>query len=155
MHAACDAAAAADEVPAKPPHAAAAAGVSGEQRNAAGRKQQLMMLSRYPSAPDPQLLMALSPVHPAHKNAFAHMRGVPVFTGTPRVAAAPPLDKGIHGMRGMWLKVRHSARNVASADSAEVAAWAFTCLMTACCCAPCVRAAVQPTLMDTLMKGLT
>lgn len=68
----------------------AGAGGSGELRSAAGQKQQL---ARYPSAPDPGLLLALPP-------ACAIAKGMP-----------PPAPvclerSGSSGMRGMWLKVR-------------------------------------------------
>jgi hypothetical protein len=68
----------------------AGAGGSGELRSAAGQKQQL---ARYPSAPDPGLLLALPP-------ACTIAKGMP-----------PPVPvslerSGSSGMRGMWLKVR-------------------------------------------------
>jgi hypothetical protein len=68
-------------------------GGSGEhQQDPVGHKQQLALLNRYPSAPDPWLL-ALSPV-----------RGVPKGAGMPP-ASAPADRAASQGMRGMWLKV--------------------------------------------------
>jgi hypothetical protein len=69
-------------------------GGSGEQA-AGGRKQQLALLNRYPSAPDPGPLLALSPV-----------RGVPKPGGIPPAPVVPIDRAGSQGVRGVWLKVR-------------------------------------------------
>jgi len=72
-----------------------ACGAGGNSRSsAAGRQQQLALLNRYPSAPDPGPLLALSPVRDA-----ANCTGVPPL--------AVSLEKhGSQGMRGVWLRVR-------------------------------------------------
>jgi hypothetical protein len=76
-----------------PAHACGPGG-SGEQAHAAGHKQQLALLNRYPSAPDPGPLLALSPA-----------RGVSKGAGIP--PAPVPMDRtGSNGVRGVWLKVR-------------------------------------------------
>lgn len=68
-------------------------GPGSEEQAAAGRKQQLALLNRYPSAPDPGPFLALSPVRSAVK--CAGMCPAPI-----------PIDRaGSQGMRGVWLKV--------------------------------------------------
>lgn len=74
-------------------------GRSDEQQAYTRGKQQLALLNRYPSAPDPGPLLALSPVRSVGSKS----------TGMPPLAL-PPTDKQ-SVVRGAWLKVRDSGLN--------------------------------------------
>jgi hypothetical protein len=74
-------------------------GGTGQQPHAAGRKQQVALLNRYPSVPDPGPLLALSPA-----------RGMSKGVGIP--SAPVPMDRaGPNDMRDVWLRVRAANAN--------------------------------------------